>query len=219
MTVNNIPELLYHTTLTVIDYHEDASGARRSMYVLGTHCTIEAAKAFSTSALQSLGYERDDFTEYATRSNEPWKYSCIGGVLVFARAPAGQVFLIGIDTTPNNESLVGDPNGGVVLPQKTDLLHYVLQTTIDYNLDRTGSVQATDIEGTYVHRADALKAAISCIDRDQFIEYDVRDSEEMVGQWPFGEDVIVHAVTETGQNYTVAVRTVPGAHKRHSKKI
>ena len=36
-------------------------------------------------------------------------------------------------------------------------------------------------------------------------------------QWPFGEDVLVHAVAQTGENYTVAVRTPPEAHKAHAK--
>ncbi|KAM5350318.1 hypothetical protein ACJ41O_006823 [Fusarium nematophilum] len=216
MTTNAVPELLHHTTLTVIDYHEDPSGATRSVYVLGTHGTLEAAKAFATSALQGLKYEPNDFAEYAVRSTEPWKHG--DGVLVFARAPAGQVFFIGINTTPNNESLPASPDGAVVLPQGADLLHYVLQTTIDYNQDRTGSVQSMEIEGSYVHRDDALAAARRCLDPEQFVEYDVRESEEMAGQWPFGEDVVVHAVAETGQNFVVAVRTVPGAHKRHGKR-
>ncbi|KAH6951168.1 hypothetical protein BKA56DRAFT_605981 [Ilyonectria sp. MPI-CAGE-AT-0026] len=216
MTTNDVPELLYHTTLAVIDYQEDPSGATRSTYVLGTHSTLEAAKAFATSSLQGLKYEPNDFSEYAVRSAEPWKHG--DGVLVFARAPAGQVFLIGIDTTPNNESLPAGPDGTIVFPQGAGLLHYVLQTTIDYNQDRTGSVQSTEIEGTYVQRADAWAAARKCLDPEQFVEYDVCESEEMAGQWPFGEDVVTHAVAETGQNSVVAVRTVPGAHKRHGKK-
>jgi hypothetical protein len=40
----------------------------------------------------------------------------------------------------------------------------------------------------------------------------------MSGEWPFGEDVVVHAVTQTGENFVVAVRTVPGAHKKHAKQ-
>ncbi|KAI5462011.1 hypothetical protein BGZ63DRAFT_382802 [Mariannaea sp. PMI_226] len=215
MEAKTIPELLYHTTLTVIDYQQDPSGATRSVYVLGTHCTLEGAKAFATSALQELEYDTNDFAEIAVRSDEPWKHG--DGVQVFARAPAGQVFLIGIDTTPNNESLPASPDGALVLPEGATL-HYVLQTTIDYNMDRTGSAQSTNIEGSYIRRADAWKAAQNCLDKDNFVEYDVRDSEEMTGEWPFGEDVIVHAVAETGQNYVVAVRTVPGAHKRHAKK-
>ncbi|KAM6513774.1 hypothetical protein FALCPG4_014989 [Fusarium falciforme] len=161
MKANDVPELLYHTVLTLIDYHEDPSGAARSVYVLGTHSALKAAKAFAISALQGLHYEPDDFTEYAVRSSEPWEYG--DGVFVFARAPAGQVFLIEIDTTLNNESLLASPDGTVVIPQGSDRLHYVLQTTVDYNLDRTCSVPSTKIQGTYVHRAHAWAARSSSL--------------------------------------------------------
>jgi hypothetical protein len=208
-------DLLYHTTLTVIDYHEDPSGAKHSAYVLATHASIEAAKTFAREALHLLKYEPDDFEEYSVySSSHEWKHG--DGVVVYARAPAGQVFQIGVRTTPNNESLLANPDGTVVLPKGADLLHYVVQTTIDYNKDRTGCAQEVDIQGSYVLRADALAAAKACLAQENFTEYDSRD--EFKNEWPFGEDVVVHAVSETGQNYTVAVTTVPGAHKRHSKK-
>ncbi|CAM1504796.1 Fc.00g023870.m01.CDS01 [Cosmosporella sp. VM-42] len=209
------PELLYHTTLTVIDFHEDPSGAKRSVYVLATHATVEAAKAFAPKALHVLGYEPEDFQEYAVHSSsEEWKHG--DGILVYAKAAAGQVFLIGIDTTPNNDSLSANADGSFILPLGVEFLHYVLQTTIDYNQDRTGCIQETNIEGSFVHRADAFEAARDCLDPTDFAEYDKR--EEMTGEWPFGEDVVVHAVAETGQNSIVRVTTVPGAHKRHSKQ-
>ncbi|KNB06455.1 hypothetical protein FOXG_07158 [Fusarium oxysporum f. sp. lycopersici 4287] len=80
-----------------------------------------------------------------------------------------------------------------------------MQTTIDYNKDRTGCVQETQIEGTFIHRADAYAAA----------HYDT--PEKMAGEWPFGEEVVAHAVAETGQNTIVEVKTVAGAHQKHGK--
>ncbi|TPX12999.1 uncharacterized protein E0L32_006644 [Thyridium curvatum] len=217
MASNGIPDQLFHTTLTVIDYHEDPSGAKRSVYVLGTHGKLEAAKAFAKTALQDLKYEKSDFAEYAERSPfESWSHG--DGVLVYARAPAGQVFLVGIDTAPNNESLPANLDGTVNAPQGPKSLHYVLQTTIDYNLDRTGAAQTTEIQGAYIHRVDALKAAHKCLDPKEFAEFNVRDTPEMAGQWPYGEDVVVHAVAETGQNSFVTLTTIPGAHARHGKK-
>ncbi|RSL81334.1 hypothetical protein CDV31_017045 [Fusarium ambrosium] len=207
-------DLLYHTTLTVIDYREDPSGAKHSAYVLATHASIEAAKTFARDALHLLKYEPDDFEEYSVySSSHEWKHG--DGVVVYARAPAGQVFQIGVRTTPNNESLLANPNGTVVLPKGADVLHYVVQTTVDYNKDRTGCAQEADIQGSYVLRADALAAAKSCLAQENLVEYDLWD--EFKDEWPFGEDVVVHAVSETGQNHTVAVTTIPGAHKRHSK--
>jgi hypothetical protein len=216
-----IPELLYHTTLTVIDYHTDTSGSTRTVYVLNTHTTLEAAKAFAGRALQTLNYVAEDFTEYEQRATSPvetWKHG--DGVMVYARAPAGQEFLVGLDTKPNTESLAAGVDSTLKLPDPTAHLHYVMQTKTDYNQDKSGAFQTTEIEGCYVHRADAIRAAKNCLvgERADFAQYDERDSVEMTGQWPFGEDVVVHVVAQTGENYTVAVRTVPGAHKLHAKK-
>ncbi|KAL5610429.1 hypothetical protein FOBRF1_006546 [Fusarium oxysporum] len=160
MAADDDPELLYHTVLTVIDYHKEPAGATRSVYVLGTHSALEAAKAFATSALQGLSYQPEDFTEFTVRSSEPRAHDdCL---LVFARTPAGQVFLIGIDTTLNIESLLASPDGAVVLPNGSNRLHYVLQT-IDNSLDRMGYGQSTKIQGIYVHRADAWAARSSSL--------------------------------------------------------
>jgi len=128
---------------------------------------------------------------------------------------------VSLDTKPNTEQLAEDATKHVpMLPKGFDHLHYVLQTKVDYNQDKSGAYQTTEIEGCYVKRADALKAAknaLADMDREGFSQYDERDNTEEKGQWPFGEDVLVHAVAETGENYSVCVRTVPGAHKRYSK--
>lgn len=56
-----IPEVLYHTILTVIDYPHDASGASRTVFVLETHGTLEAAKAYAVQSLEKLNFKSDDF--------------------------------------------------------------------------------------------------------------------------------------------------------------
>jgi len=218
----NTPDLLFHTVLTVIDYHADTSGSTRTFYILGTHTNLPAAKAFSQSCLTHLGYAPDDFTTYSTSATtSPSEWTHGDGVAVYAKAPAGQEFVVSIDTTPNNESLPEGPNSQLQMPKGFDHLHYVLQTKTDYNQDKSGAYQTTEIEGCYVRRADAEAAArmaLADLDKQGFSQYDERDTEDEKGQWPFGEDVLVHAVAQTGENYSVCVRTVPGAHKRLSKK-
>ncbi|KAK3317352.1 hypothetical protein B0T19DRAFT_290281 [Cercophora scortea] len=218
-----VPEELFHTILTVIDYHADTSGSTRTVYVLGTHTSLAAAKAFTLHALQDLKYEPEDFAVFATRATTPaedWKYG--DGVLVYAEAPAGQIFLVGIDTKPNTESLPNGPDSTPLLPRDYTHLHYVLQNKTDYNQDKSGAYQSSEIEGCYVYRADAVNAALALLapDKAEFAQYDERTSvhDDPESDWPYGEDVFVHAVAETGENYTVAVRTVPGAHKRYAKK-
>ncbi|KNB06236.1 hypothetical protein FOXG_07013 [Fusarium oxysporum f. sp. lycopersici 4287] len=99
--MTNSPELLYHIFLTVIDYHIDPSGAKRSIYVLGTNATLEAAKNSAFRVLATLGYKPEDFVEYAIHSSSTEEWDHGDGVLVYAKAPAGQVFLISIQATPN----------------------------------------------------------------------------------------------------------------------
>ncbi|EFX02309.1 hypothetical protein CMQ_2358 [Grosmannia clavigera kw1407] len=226
--MSGIPEQLYHTTLTVVDYHTDTSGSTRTVYVLGTHTTLEAAKAFAKKALSDLGYEPSDFKEYAVRAASPDSWTHGDGVVAFAKAFAGQEFLVGIDTTPNDQEFAAGPNGTVRLsayPEDAGVhpdhhLHYVLQTKVDYDQDRSGAHQSTDIEGCFEHRADAIDAAKASLlnTGNEFAQYDERDNPAFAGEWPFGEDVVIHAVSQTGENYTVAIRTIPGAHEKHGKK-
>lgn len=206
-----VPEQLFHTVLTVIDYSHDASGANRTLFVLKTHGTLAAAKKYASHALEAVNFTAEDFEVYRVRADEdpakPWAHG--DGVLVFARSFDGHEFLVGIDTTPNNEALTATADGEIVLPEGAKFLHYLLQITVDYNADRSGSSQTTEIEGTYVHRADAWTAAHVSLDPTEFAEFDRRGDAQFVEEWPFGEDVAVHAVSETGQNYFIAVKRPP----------
>jgi hypothetical protein len=369
-----VPENLYHTTLTVIDYHAMTCGAINCLHVLGTHTTRHAAKAFAYhDALRSLNYQPSDFEIFATRESiempqaataaaasssttkaapKPttaaarakvaessgayesgyttdtcasdtdtgggggppiWPYG--DEVLVYAKAPAGQEFLIGVVETPNTENLAsGGPVYGntPLLPhhhhkssqskskaqshniksassspmspmspksesvplgyaksiekdekdeksEDEEELSYVIQTKTDYNQALGGGggqpqpttarprrrssitrlFQACEIEGCFPHKSEAINFARHWLTNKKssgmFVQYDERDDmttprslaqekeeddDENDGhQWPFGEDVLVHAVAATGENYCVAVRTAEGARERFGKKI
>ncbi|CCC09562.1 hypothetical protein SMACR_03593 [Sordaria macrospora] len=367
-----VPENLYHTTLTVIDYHAMTCGAINCLHVLATHTTSHAAKAFAYhDALRSLNYQPSDFEIYATRESidmpqaatasssstttttttttaapKPttaagrakvaessgayesgyttdtcasdtdtgggggppiWPYG--DEVLAYAKAPAGQEFLIGVVETPNTEHLAsGGPVYGntPLLPhhhhkskskshiksassspmspmspksesvplgyarsiekdedqeesnsedEEEEELSYVIQTKTDYNqaLGGGGQPQPTtarprrrssitrlfqvcEIEGCFPHKSEAIDFARHWLSSKKnsgmFVQYDERDmtprsvaaqkeeeEDENDGhQWPFGEDVLVHAVAATGENYCVAVRTAEGARERFGKK-
>ncbi|KAH7205831.1 uncharacterized protein BKA55DRAFT_600252 [Fusarium redolens] len=215
--MSNSSELLYHIILTVIDFHLDPSGAKRSVYILGTRAALEPAKDLAFRVLHTLKYKPDDFIEYAIHSSHTGTWDHGDGVLIYAKAPAGQVFLVSIQVTPNTERLLADRDGAILLPQGIASLHYVTQTVIDYNKDRTGCVQEMQIEGTFVHRADARKAAWELLDPLDYAEYDT--PEKMKGEWPYGEDVLAHAVAETGENTTVEIKTVVDTHYKHGKDV
>jgi hypothetical protein len=98
-------------------------------------------------------------------------------------------------------------------------LDVVLQTTIDYNTDRIGGNQNTEIEGTYPTRKAAFEAAYTVlldneVTKASFAEYD--EKEQFEGEWPYGDEVLVHAVAETGENFSVAVKAQPHSHSSHA---
>jgi len=172
----NTAELLFHTTLTVIDYNADTSGSTRTVYVLATHTTLEAAKGSASTALQGLQYAPEDFALYDIHEpGRDWSHG--DGVVVFAKLHAGQEFIVSLDTKPNDAGLLSGPKGAVVLPKGAERLYYVLQTKVDYNQGRSGAAQTAEIEGCYVRLEDAVAAARACLaeDRDEYAQYDERD--------------------------------------------
>jgi hypothetical protein len=49
--------------------------------------------------------------------------------------------------------------------------------------------------------------------KTSFAEYDEKD--QFKDEWPYGDDVLVHAVAETGENFLVAVKAQPHHHSGH----
>ena len=97
----------------------------------------------------------------------------------------------------------------------------VIQTTINYNNDRIGGIQSTEVEGTYPSRSAAYTAAASVlldseVTKSSFAEYDQK--EDFKGEWPYGDETFVHAVAETGENFLVAVKAQPHSHQHHRCK-
>ncbi|KAL2125720.1 hypothetical protein VTJ04DRAFT_2085 [Mycothermus thermophilus] len=217
-----VSEHLFHTTLTVVNYHNETYGDTQDVYVLGTHTSLQAAKAFARSALASLGYNPEDFEVYTVRQETPdeeWPHG--ENIVAFAKTPQGQDFLVGIDKKPNTEALPARPDDTVELPEGQDHLHYVLHSKTDYDQAKGGSFQTTDIKGCYAQREKAIKAAKSVLRKGcaEYAQYDERRDTESESDWPFGEDVVARAVAQTGENLSVAVRSVPGAYKKHRKSV
>lgn len=211
------PDLLYHTLLIVVDYHDDTSGYTRSTHPLGTHTSPSAAETFASNALQELGYQPADFETYSVltaSTTTTWPH---GDSLIYTQTPSGREFLIKLDTTKNNPRLPAGPDDTPSLPAGAEL-YYVIQTRIEYHQDRPAGLETTEIQNVYLHRKDAMQAAKNELagDRAEFSQYD-EQAEEGEGEWPFGGDAVVHAVAQTGECYTVAVRTVAETRKKFSK--
>jgi len=120
---NDTPELLYHVKRTIIDFAQDKSGATRTTDIFGTFTDLAAAKAAARSALPSEGYLKDDFVEYEENDGtKEWKRE--DGVIVFAKAAAGQEFVVRLDTTPNALHFKGNASSEV-----EGYLHYDKHST------------------------------------------------------------------------------------------
>ncbi|PQE34071.1 hypothetical protein CJF32_00010774 [Rutstroemia sp. NJR-2017a WRK4] len=217
MPATEYSELLFHVKCTITDYHKDQSGATRTTDILGTFTNLAAAKNAAYGALASEGYVKDDFQSYEVKNDtDPEQWAHGDGVLVFAKAPAGQEFEVSLDTKPNDLKLKGNASGEV-----EDYLHYVLQTMIDYNSDRIGGIQTTEVEGIYPTRKAAFEAAKTAllheeVTKESFAEYDEKD--KFVDEWPYGDECWVHAVSQTGENFMVFVKAQPNKHRHHEGK-
>jgi len=200
---------LYHVKRTITDYAEDKSGATRTVDILGTYTSLEAAKKAAINGLKGEGYLPDDFEVYEEKTPataETWSHG--DGVLVFAKAPAGQEFDVRLDTKPNVNGNEGNAQGKV-----EGTWYYVLQTKIDYNNDRVGGLQSTEVEGMYSDVKEAIAAAQGALlDEDKditkqwFDEYDEKPQSQEE-EWEYGDDVYVRAAAPNGENFFVAVKT------------
>jgi hypothetical protein len=50
---------------------------------------------------------------------------------------------------------------------------------------------------------------------EQFVKCDKCGGKEIADKWPFGEDMVVHAITETRQNCVEAVGTILEVYETH----
>jgi hypothetical protein len=105
-------EFLYHVKRTIYDFANDKSGQTQMVDILGTFTDLQAAKVAAKNGLFSEGYLKDDFAEYAENNkDEDWRHG--DGVRVYAKAPAGQVFEVRLDTKPNVFKFKGNLSGEV----------------------------------------------------------------------------------------------------------
>jgi outer membrane protein assembly factor BamB len=105
-------DLLYHVNRAIIDFAQDKSSATQTTDVFGTFTDLAATNAAARSALPSEGYLIDDFVEYEENDGtKEWKHA--DGVIVFAKAPAGQEFVVRLDTTSNALHFKGNASSEV----------------------------------------------------------------------------------------------------------
>ncbi|KAF2788871.1 hypothetical protein K505DRAFT_328632 [Melanomma pulvis-pyrius CBS 109.77] len=193
-------ENLYVVKRTFVDPKKPTASSF-NIELPSTFTDLEAAKEYAKPLLANEGFDTEFFSEYDVKDgSKEWKHD--DSIMVYAKGPAGELFKVEIDVVPNLLGLQPDASGRV-----QQQLYHVLQTDIEYDEDRSGSQRYTIVEGSYATRESAREQALRAlldadVKKEDFVEYDeYADGKE----GPFGEDVVVHAVKEGGQNVLVSV--------------
>lgn len=213
-------DCLYHIKATLVDYHHDPSGSIQKAAIIHTYSDLITAKGAAKQALPKLGLDMELFESIETRDNqttttEEWRYG--DGVFIKALTQSEELVTVEIETMADtlgalstSESNSEEGDDGDDEKDRNQTLFYVLQRTIHYDQDRSGARQTVSIEGVFRNRQEAVEAAKkTLVDEDipvsEYEEYDVCGGEGKELDWSYGENVVVHAVGKTGQNFEVSV--------------
>ncbi|EXJ90649.1 hypothetical protein A1O1_03753 [Capronia coronata CBS 617.96] len=207
---NGLPEgeNLYHVVFTTSHISKDVNGEVERVRVCGTYTTLPAAKAAAHRTLFEAGYEKEMFDEYETSQEQFIRHHVKRrtGLCVLAKSADGTVFRVSVATTPNSLNLKGGKDDHKI---HQDLYH-VVQTNVLYTEDDTGAARETNVEGTFTTYEEARKYASQVllapedgVTKESFEEYDEAGPDEK--DCGFGENVVVHAVGQNGENYLVSV--------------
>ena len=200
-------ESLYHVVFTIAHLSHDVFAEVEKVRVAGTYTSLKAAKAAAHRLIFDAGYEVEWFTDYLTQPTEfeQHKVDHRDGLMVYAKARDGTIFRVTLLTAPNTRGFPGDEEGKVDIP-----LFHVLQMNVKYSIDDTGATRETNIEGSFESYEDARRYASELllsedegITRDSFAQYDEAKAPDI--DCGYGENVIVHAVGNDGDNILISV--------------
>jgi len=198
---------IYHVLFTVSHLQKDVNAEVQKVRVCGTYTSLEAAKAAAHRCLFDAGYEREWFTDFETKQEEFQAHHIKrrSGLIVLATAPDGTIFRVSVATTPNVQQYKGGEDHKV----EKDLFH-VVQTNVLYTEDESGEARDTNVEGSFQTYEEARKFAAQAllspedgITKATFAQYDEAAPNET--DCGFGENVVIHAVGENGENILVSV--------------
>ena len=203
-------EPLYHILLVISNIKHDPNSEVQKVRVCGTYLDLDRAKAEAHRVLFEAGYEREWFTTFdAQRNSDPTTWTHGDGVMVYAVAPEGEVFIVSLDTTANVNKwkCSSEDDGRIARP-----LFHVLETAIYYDKDESGESRKTHVLSSHEKYDEARKAASTALlsaedgitkKSSRWAEYDSLPLKET--DWEFGENVVVHAVGQGGENVILSV--------------
>lgn len=211
MASNGTPKVenLYHVLFSTshLSNLEDVNDQVEKVRVSGTYTSLGAAKAAAHRTLFEAGYEKEWFTEYDTKQDDFIAHGVKRrtGLAVLAKAKDGTIFRVSIATTPNVQGFRDDEDHKIHRP-----LYHVVQTSVLYSEDDTGEARETNVEGSFLKYEEArqfagqvLLAPEEGLTKDSFAQYEEAGPNET--DCGYGENVVVHAVGQNGENILVSV--------------
>jgi hypothetical protein len=195
---------LYNVVLTLTHMQKDVDSTLQGVRVCGTYDSLPAAKASAHRCLFDAGYEQDWFITFETQ-HEGILVDHKQNEIVKAVCPSGEEFIVSISAIPNVFKLKANDGGRIEMP-----LYHVVQTIVHYRADESGQTRDTTIQGSFENLEEARKVALSTllwgkdgISRNTYARYDEAGPDEL--DCGYGENVIVHAIGQNGENFLVSV--------------
>ncbi|KAK5080295.1 hypothetical protein LTR70_008740 [Exophiala xenobiotica] len=201
----------YHILITSSHLAKDPTHQVEKLRVIGTYDSPSLAKAAAHRALFDAGYEAEFFKAYGVSAayfdeqHVPSRNR--DGLLVHAIAQDGTVFQVRIVTTPNDAKWTHQFEDGRICKE----LYYVVRTRAHYGEGSDGEASwSYEIDGAFERYEDARKLALHVlvneadgVTKENYEQYDeVAPDENDCG---YGENVLVHAVGQNGENLLVSV--------------
>jgi hypothetical protein len=202
------PENLYHIILTTEHVENDPNSETEKIRILGTYGSLVAAKAAAHSCLFDAGYGREWFFKYEGNPTPLRSYSTYQRIslIILAMAPDGTTFRVCINTTPNLGNLTTENGDGRIAIE----LYHVVQTKFKYTGCEGEQHRDINIEATFTTYDKARSFAHSVllsednhVTKKSFAQYDEAGWNDREGR--FGENVVIHAVGFSGENYLISV--------------
>lgn len=203
----NAPEFLYHVIFIISHLEKSPNREIQKVQIVGTYTSIKHAQVAAHCCLFDAGYEREWFKTFETRPEALEELSASHGVglAVYAVTTDGTTFRVHISISPNDFGLTTENEDGRVA---VDLYH-VIQTNVRYDENETKSHE-THIEGTFKSYLEARDFASTLllseedgISRESYQDFlEASPNETDCG---YGENCIVHATGDGGENYLVSV--------------
>jgi len=201
-------ENLYHVVFSTSHNSKDPNSAVEKLRVCATFTDLKAAKAEAHKTLFEAGYEREFFAEYDTNQDDfaAHQIKRRSGLCVFAKAQDSTIFRVSVATTPNLQGFKGNTEDHKVHGN----LYHVVETIVLYQEDDSGEARETHVEGTFEVYEEARKFASHVllapedgVTKESFGQYD--EAGPLEKDCGYGENVVVHAVGENGENLLVSV--------------